>query len=323
MLCLAQGPGRLRISLPPVLAALPIAFAEEWGLFEAHGLEVEIIGMTDNDVRSAALASGNLDLVVEDVTQFLVDIAGGRTMGPTLVATSAAYIEPQTSSLQVALVSTGSSRLETIDDVVASGYTIGTVFRSDHEYLLDRLLETTLDDGVDPPRYSYVTDVLFLATWYGAQLMPAVVLPEPYLSYIAAYTPPGGRPVEVVTIADLSDVDRLPHLVVFRAEYVDGHPEGVDAFYAAYVEAIERLNGMSRDEIIDTGLDVVLPLFFQGANPDTIAQDVLDALSIPTFELPVELDQETFETVLAWARTKGYTLLSPDFGMVVSCSFVP
>jgi ABC-type nitrate/sulfonate/bicarbonate transport system substrate-binding protein len=316
---LAQPGPTLRISLPPVLAALPIAFAEEWELFDAHGVNVEIVGMTDNEVRSAALSSGNLDLVMEDVTQFLVDIDGGQS----LIATSAAFIQPQTASLDVALVSPGSFRLDTVDALLASGYMVGTVFRSDHEYLLDRLFETTLDEETQAPRYAYMTDVLFLATWFGAQMMPAVVLPEPYISYIAAYAPAGGVPVEVVTIADLSGVERLPHLVVVRADFLEAHPEAIDAFYTAYGEAIERLNGMSREELVDAGLAVVLPLFFQGANPDTIGQDVLDALSIPTFELPVALDEEIFSSVLTWTTDKGYTLLRPEFVSVVDLSFVP
>jgi len=321
LLCIGQSADRIRVSLPPVLASLPIAFAEQWGLFDEHGVDVEIIGMTDNEVRSAALASGSLDLVVEDITQFLVDLDGGQR----LLATSAAYIEPQTTSLKVALVTTGVFRMETIDDLLASGHMVGTVFRSDHEYLLDRLFETTLDEDVDAPRYAYMTDVLFLATWFGAQMMPAVVLPEPYLAYIGTYAPPGGRPIDIVSIANLSELERLPHLVVFRADYVESYPESVEAFYAAYGEAIDRLNGMSTDEIMDTGIGVVLPLFFQGANPDLIEQDVLDAmaLSVPSFDLPVGFGEEPFDNVLAWVLEKGYVLLRPEYAAVVSDRFVP
>ena len=319
LLCVASGTPALRISLPPVLASLPIAFAEEWGLFDEHGVDVEIIGMTDNEIRSAALATGALDLVVEDVTQFIVDLQGGQD----LLAMSAAYVCPQTASLEVALVSPGSFRLETLDGLLASGLSVGTVFRSDHEYLLDRLFDDQLDDGVARPRYTYMTDVLFLATWFGAQMLPAVVLPEPYVSYIAAYTPPGGWAIEVVTLWDFSELETMPNLLVFREDYVEAHPDVVEAFYAAYGAAIERINATPKDEIIEEGLDVVLPLFFRGANPDLIGQDVLDAISIPRFDLPVKLSREQFERVLAWAQEKGYALLRPEYDVVVDCRFVP
>ena len=62
VLCLGQDVPGLRVSLPPVFASLPIAYAAEWGLFEEHGVDVEIIGMTDNQVRSAALSAGELQV---------------------------------------------------------------------------------------------------------------------------------------------------------------------------------------------------------------------------------------------------------------------
>jgi len=315
----AQGAPTLRVSLPPVLASLPIAFAEEWGLFDDHGVDVEIIGMTDNTLRSAALSTGDLDLVIEDVTQFIVDLSGGQE----LLATSAAYVRPQTASMDVALVSPGAFRLESLDDLIASDYMVGTLFRSDHEYLLDQLLASVVESEEDWPRYSYSTDVLFLATWFGAQAMPAAVLPEPYVSYIATYVPVGGKPVEVVTLSDFADYEVLPDLLVFRADYVERSPDAVTAFYAAYVEAIVRMNDTPRDELIDAGLDVVLPIFFQGADPTLIGQDVLDAISIPAFDPPSALPLELYERILEWMDGKGYTLLRPSYEDVVDGRFLP
>jgi len=315
----AQNTPRLRVSLPPVLASLPIAFAEEWGLFDEQGIDVEIIGLTDNQLRSAALATGDLDLVIEDVTQFIVDLSGGQQ----LLATSAAYVRPQTASMDVALVSPGSYRLKTLEDLIEAKYLIGTLFRSDHEYLLDQLLSGQVEDGEDWPPYSYATDVLFLATWFGAQAMPAAVLPEPYVSYIATYVPPGGRPIEVVTLSDFSDFETLPDLIVLRADYVERNPETVVAFYAAYADAIERINSTPREELIETGLDVVLPLFFQGANPETIGQDVLDAISIPSFDPPTQLPRELYEKILEWMDGKGYAFVRPSYDEVVDGQFLP
>lgn len=316
---LAQSAPRLRVSLPPVLASLPIAFAEEWGLFDEQGLDVEIIGMTNDEVRSAALATGALDLVIEDVTQFIVDLHGGQP----LLATSAAYVRPQTASMDVALVSPGSFRMETLDDLIESGYRVGTLFRSDHEYLLDLLFDARVSDDDERPPYTYETDVLFLATWFGAQMMPAAVLPEPYVSYIAAYAPPGGAPVDVVTLSDFSDFDVMPDLLVFRADYVSSNREAVEAFYVAYAAAIERMNATSRDEIIESGLDVVLPLFFQGADPTLIGQDVLDAISIPSFDLPSQLSRDLYESVLEWMDGKGYAFVRPEYDDVVDGRFLP
>jgi len=318
-LCAAQDAPTLRVSLPPVLASLPVAFAAEWGLFGEHGVDVEIIGMTDNQVRSAALSTGDLDFVIEDVTQFIVDLVGGQD----LIATSAAYVRPQTDSMLVGLVSPGSFRLASIDDLVAHRSLIGTVYRSDAEYLLDRLFDEVLEDGEKRPPYSYMTDVLFLATWFGAQALPAAVLPEPYVSYIATYVPPSGRPVKVVTLTDFSEFESVPSLYVFRADFVKKHPDVVEAFYDACCVAIERMNATPRGELVETGVSVVLPIFFQGANPETIGQEILDAISIPVFDLPRELPLEQYESVLDWMVEKGYAFVRPDYADVIDGRFLP
>ena len=315
----ALGADTLRVSLPPVMASLPIAFAEEWGLFDEEGIDVQMIGMTDTQVRSAALSTGDLDFVIEDVSQFILDLQSGQR----LTATSAAYTRPQSDSMMLGLISPGSFRLETIDDLVAKGYLIGTMYRSDHEYMLDQLLDATLDEGQEKPTYSYMTDVLYLATWFGAQALPAVVLPEPHISYLANYKPVSGPKLEVVTLSDFSEIDMLPSLFVFRSAYAEEHPDVVEAFYAAYVEAIERVNATPRDELIETGLDVVLPLFFQGADPSLIGQDVLDALPIPTYEQPRELSEEQYLSVLDWMEERGYALVRPIYADVFVLSYLP
>jgi hypothetical protein len=61
-----------------------------------------------------------------------------------------------------------------------------------------------------------------------------------------------------------------------------------------------------RDEIINVGLDVVIGLFFQGANKSLIQQQTLDAMSIPTFDRPTALPQEVFGSVTDWMKDKGY-----------------
>jgi len=206
---------------------------------------------------------------------------------------------------------------------VSKSYMIGTMYRSDHEYMLDQLLDTLLVDGQERPMYSYMTDVLYLATWFGAQALPAVVLPEPHISYLANYKPLSGPKLEVITLSDFSEIEMLPSLFVFRSSFAEEHPHVVEAFYVAYAEAIERVNATPRGELIETGLDVVLPLFFQGADPSLIGQDVLDALPIPTYEQPRELPEACYESVLNWMEDRGYALIRPTYSDVFELSYLP
>ena len=308
----------LRFSLPPVLEALPIAFAQEWGLFEAHGVSVELIGITDNQQRSAALMTGNLDGMMEDITRSILD----ATTGGDVVITSAATSRPQTGSLALALLSPASFRLGSIDALLASKYSIGTIYRSDYEYLLDRLLADRQDEDAEPNQTLFFHDILQMAVWFGAQTLPAAVLPEPYVTYLATYYPTGGQPIELVIHDDFSEIGVLPSVIVFHRGFVEDHPEAVAAFYAAYTEAIERINGASRDELIDLGIDIALSLFFQGADRTTINQEVLDAIPIPVYGPPSVLDRSNFEAILAWMLRKGYVFVEPTYEETTDFQFL-
>ena len=249
----------LRFSLPPVLEALPIAFAQEWGLFEAHGVSVELVGITNNQQRTAALMTGNLDGMMEDVTRSILTAA----TGVDIVITSASGSIPCEEQFALALASPASFRLNSLDEVLESGYTIATIYRSDYEYLLDRLLAEATHEDAGSVRTMYFHDILQMATWFGAQTLPVAILPEPYLTYIGTYRPPGGQSIPLVIHDDFSATGVLPAVTLFQRSYVEEHPEAVEGFYVAYAEAIERINATPRDELIEIGLDIVLPLFFQ------------------------------------------------------------
>lgn len=309
----------LRFSLPPVLEALPIAFAQEWGLFEAHGVSVELIGITDNQQRSAALMTGNLDGMMEDITRSILD----ATTGGDIVITSAASSRPQTGSLALTLLSLASFQLDSLEALLASDYSISTIYRSDYEYLLERLLADRQGEDAEPVQTLYFHDMLQMAVWFGAGTIPAAVLPEPYVSYLATYYPAGGQPIRLVIHDDFSETGVLPSVIVFQRAYVENHPDAVEAFYAAYTEAIERINGTPRDELIDLGIDIALSLFFQGADRTTINQEVLDTIPIPVFDAPSVLGQTDYDGVLAWMLAKRYVYTAPTYGEITDFQFIP
>ena len=222
----------------------------------------------------------------------------------------------------MALLSPASFRLGSIDALLASNYSIGTIYRSDYEYLLDRLLADRQDRDAEPNQTLYFHDILQMAVWFGAQTLPAAVLPEPYVTYLATYYPAGGQPIEVVVHDDFSEIGVLPSVIVFHRGFVQNHPGAVAAFYAAYTEAIERINGAARDELIDLGIDIALSLFFQGADRTTINQEVLDAIPIPVYGPPSVLDRSDFEAILAWMLRKGYVFVEPTYEETTDFRFV-
>jgi len=315
-----ETPPRLRFSLPPVMEALPIAFAEEWGLFESHGISVELVGFSDIDERSAALQTGNLDGLMSDVTHAILD----SSTGLGLVVTAAARSRPQTGSVALGLLSPASYRIDTFPDLLASNQLIGILHRSDYEFMLDSLIKNTPEGDERSAKFGQFTDMLQLATMLGAQWLGSAVLPEPYISYIATYVPPGGEPLKLILLSDFEDLVLPPSVVLFRQSFVDNYPETVEAFHAAVSEAIVRLNQTSRDELVETGLEVAVSLFFQAANIELIGQDVLDALPIPTFEPLSTLESDEYDRIARWVLTKGYLYRnSLDYDEFVDWRFLP
>jgi len=309
----------LRISLPPVLEALPVAFAQEWGLFEEHGVEVELVGITDNLQRSAALMTGNLDGLMSDVTHAVLD----ASVGADLVLTTAMASQPQTGSVALAVLSPVSFRIDTLEALLESSQLIGVLYRSDYEFMLDRLIDACPNGEERTARYSSFNDMLQLATMFGAQWLGSAVLPEPYITYIATYKPPSGSPLEMVTLDDFGAWEILPSVVLFRQQVLEDRPDDVTAFHAAIAEAIDRLNAMDRDELVASGLDVAVGLFFQAADTSLIGQDVLDALPIPTYLPLTTLDEAQYDEVVAWMQRKGYMLGAPGYAEFVDYQYMP
>jgi NitT/TauT family transport system substrate-binding protein len=311
----------LRFSLPPVYESLPVAFAHAWGLFTEHGVNVELVGFTDLDERSAALHTGHLDGLMSDVTHAILNASTGMD----LVITATARSQPQTGSMALGLLSPASYRIDTLPQLLSSSHLIGVLRRSDHEYMLDQLVlgSTSADLPVNAQNSAF-TDMLQLATMVGAQWLASAVLPEPYISYLTTYAPPGREPVRLVPLAEFEDHEIPPTVVVFRASFVAAHPDAVIAFHKAYNEAVLRLNGSPREEIIDTGLDVAVSLFFQAANVDLIGQDVLDAIPIPRFGRLGDLDPEQFEAISQWMSRKKYLYGAlPAYGDFFDGRFLP
>jgi NitT/TauT family transport system substrate-binding protein len=312
---------KLRVSLPPVMGALPIAFASGWNLFQQNGIDVDVIGLSDNQARALALMAGNIDGMVCDVTTALLLIASGTD----IVITSTAYKPEQTGSL--ALLSQSYFNINSIDALLArtdSGSTLKSIAiteMSDIEYEIDALL-TKLGYTVKPDKdYSYWHDMLQLATFLSLGSVYAAVLPEPYITYISNYPPvkPGTR---LIHLSDFDGIDLLPSVVVFRRSIVEKSPDVIARFYDTYRQAIEKIDNTSREELIDTGIDEALALFFPGLGTDAIPEGVVDSFVIPHFSHPAMLSKQQYEDVVAWANAKHYTWKHPAYEDVTTDQFL-
>jgi hypothetical protein len=256
---------------------------------------------------------------MSDVTSAVLDYLTSRSV----VVVASAGSTPQTGALRLGLVSHAGFGPADADGLLATSQIVGVTYRTDEEYLLDQFFSANGAPRAWMSRYTYFGDMLQLAMWFGAKTLPVAVLLEPYYSYIATLLPLNGVPMQLIVLSDFSAFSAFPRVILFREKFVDQHPDDAATFLRVYDAAVERLNATPRDEIINVGLDVVLGLFFQGADKTLIQQQTLDAMSIPQFEQPVPLSEEVFDSVTEWMTDKGYLNEALTMGQFTDFSLLP
>lgn len=319
---IAQGKAvQLRVSLPPIMGSVPIALADSWGLFAKHGVDVQVIGLSDNQARSLALMAGNIDAMVCDLTTAVLLY----TSGTKIVITSTAYTPTQSGSL--ALLSQSYFHINSIPDLLAQTQagsnlkSIAITPMSNIEYDLDALMHH-LGYQIDPDKdCSYWYDLLQVATFLSLGSVYAAVLPEPYITYISNY-PSVMKDSHLVHLSDFAGVDLLPSVVVFRRDFVNAHPDMVTRFYAAYRDAVNRINSSTKDELIALGINEALTLFFPGMSKEAVPPGIMDTFTIPRFPFPGKVSKEEFDAVINWVNAKRYTWKHPTYEELITDRFV-
>jgi NitT/TauT family transport system substrate-binding protein len=298
----------IRVSLPPLLGALPVAVAERLGLFSEEGVEVRLLPLPSQRDRILAFQAGQIEAMVTDLTSALLLIASQ----PREAAIAAALYRPAQDGSHLGLITPVSfSRLHSLSELVEAagrrGVRIAVPRQSDLEFMLDQLFEGM---GVSfPPEFLVGQDNLLLnATWVMFGMTAAAVLPQPYVDYLLHYEFEG-KPTLLV-LADFAGLPIPPDVLVVRRSL---SAAAVERFLAAVGKAVARIRAMPREELVALALPIAIELFFPGvdlaaASPEDRArvETAIDALRIPLFPEPSPLDPGIFERVASWARRKGY-----------------
>ncbi len=318
----AQGDS-LRISLAPVMGSVPIALADAWDLFAENGVDVDLIGLSDNHSRNLAMMANEIDGMVCDVTTAVLQASSGNN----IVITSTAYMPAQTGSL--ALLTPSFYGIGSVNELFSTANSndnstpIGVIAMSDCEYYIDNLMQQLGYFGEPSDDYSYWNDMLQLATFLTMGSVYSAVLPEPYITCVANYPQVGhnGR-TTMVNLSDFEGVELFPSLIIFRRQVIDENPEAVERFYAALRQSIDLINSSSEDELIDMGIEQALSLFFPGVGTGAVPQGILNDFNIPRFPLPAALSPDQFEKIATWASAKGYIRDQPDYDTMTTSRFL-
>ncbi|MDK2956710.1 MAG: NitT/TauT family transport system substrate-binding protein [Desulfovibrionales bacterium] len=215
----------IKIGVLPVLDALPLQIAVRDGLFEKHGLHVELTPFASALERNTALAGGQLDGYFSDMVDVLLFM---RNRTPIRVVTVSYRTTPGQPMFGLATSPARSRR--SIDALKAFGvaYSRATVI----EYILDAMLQKA---GL-PQNYFQRVEIKKIPIRMQMLLTDGValaVLPEPLLDLTKSQ---GGD----VLLTD-ENLDIPLTVICLKDELaLDGATR--KAFLAAYGEAVQRIN---------------------------------------------------------------------------------
>ncbi len=321
----------LKLSLPPMIESFPIAFAQDQGIFEAHGLTVELFGIANRRDRNLALFTGSVDGALTDITSVLQLLSAEAK----LKITSTAYEmippqppegngeegeggeggegeEPAPGPHRYTLLTHHFSGIRDLDTLLqrldgSRSRRIGLLRETDIEYQTDLLLESRGLAVDGDTHYTDFEDLVLLATLLGQGSILAAVLPEPIGSYLEYITEAEGTPV--VPLSNFEDQPLVPSIWAFQEALIEGNPELLENFYAGVHEVLEQLQNTPREEVIEVGLDAALAFFFPGLSREDLppgAEEFLQEYLIPDFPLPRGLAPAEYQGVADWAVKKGY-----------------
>jgi ABC-type nitrate/sulfonate/bicarbonate transport system substrate-binding protein len=327
-----------------MIESFPIAFAHDQGIFEAHGLTVELFGIANRRDRNLALFTGSVDGALTDITSVLQLLAAEAT----LKITSTAYELVEASATPNGGASEGEgengaergphrytllthhfSGIRDLDTLLgrldgSRSRRIGLLRETDMEYQTDLLLESRNLTVDGETHYSDFEDLVLLATLLGQGSILAAVLPEPLGSYLEYITEAEGTPV--VPLSFFEGQELVPSIWAFQEALIEEKPGLLESFYAGVHEVVEQLKNTPREEVIEVGLDAALAFFFPGLTREDLppgAEEFLQEYLIPDFPFPRGLAPEEYQGVADWAVKKGYIAESIPFELAYTNRYYP
>ncbi len=286
----------IRVALLPVLDVLPIVVAQEEGLFEQHGVKVELISVGSAPERDQLISSGQADAMMNELISVMLLNQSSLQVQAVRYARAATAEQPLFSIMVPA--DAGITDAQGLKNVPV-GISQATII----EYLTERLLEKQ-GLSADEIKTIAVPKIPDRMTLLASGELGAATLPEPFTTLAK-------QQGAVVALDDSIDPELSFSVYSVRKQMIDEHPEAVKAFLAAIEDAVSLIN----------------------ANPQNYASLMVDQKMVPapiadTFQVPTYPTkgvptQAQFDDELAWVKAKGYLSGDASYSDNVNGSLLP
>lgn len=270
---------------------LPFAVAEELGVFDSLGLDVEIVKFFSANDRDAALQAGRIDATVTDYTSAAIQIAGG--VEASLVMKLDGYfiwlsrLDPAT-GLPVLL--------ENSRFAVSSNTVI--------DFLTDSLTAPLRSDN-QPIRRVEVNKIPLRLQMLQQGEIDATILPEPFISMALAAG--GCYPISDTRLLDIQATGLL-----VASRLIQADEEAVRLLMLGYNVAVERLRETPRAQINDW-------LTAHAGAPKEIAPKI----DLPEYTAAATPRPRDVEAAIGWLKRKGVLTKELRSEQIINDKLIP
>lgn len=317
----------LRISWPLSLAAFPTKIGIEKGIFSGLGLQVEEVMILEAPARHEAFLAGRLDALICDVSTAVFALAN---TGAAIAITGTAY-EAVEGDHYLVLVGSGPFHIDSLEKLFQRidrrhYNSIMLLENTDMEFATDQLLAQLGQKFDEEEVYVPGNDLVNTFTMIIGGSVLAAVLPEP----LATLAGPENTFLQERDrghyLSTYEGVFVPPAIIAFRREFLEQHEKEANLFHEGYRRAVEVINGLPREELLDIAAGLGLTVFNQIVGEDYTKEDLppgfMDIFQVPRFPQPRLLREDELERVVEWAKQKGYISAEVAYAQAVDGRFL-
>lgn len=288
----------LNVAVLPVLNALPTYIAQQEGLYEQYGVNVNLVPVDSGRDRTIAMQAGQIDVGNSDAVAHVLQVASGQALKIVRHDT----FTPDYRFFSI--VAGAQSGITTAEDLIAALEADTAQIAISQNTLIEYLATAMLRDAGYEPEADDYTEVaaipLRLELLAQGQVV-AALLPEPLTTL--ATTLQGGT-----ALLNDSSLEFVPVVLTVNQDVIDERPGDVCAYLQAYDDAVALINAE--------------PEAYR-QNDVRVPDPVRGTYVVPQFtDFRVPSEAEMAE-VLDWMLAAGLLEDAPSYDDLVDGQFVP
>lgn len=292
----AAEPVTLRIAVLPIIDALPMYVAQQEGMFDKHGVNVELVPVASAPERDQLVAAQQADGMINETLSDMLFNKDGVQVQAVRYA-----LRPAQGFGHFFILASGQSGITTPDGLrgVEIGVSQGTVI----EYVTERLLQSeglSADEIKTIPVPKMPDRMALLASGE----LKAGTMPDP----LAGLAVQSGA---VIVMDDSSHSEYGFSIYSFRKDVIDQNPEAIKGFLAAIEQAVQKVNAN--------------PTMFSNILSDNkiVPAALLEAYKVPPFPTAGVPTETEWNDALSWAKDKGMLKVDVSYVDSVNPSLLP